>query len=94
MGKEALLLETKKQVMQFKLKIKEQLESINKDQLLAKRTQRRQQQSSVQQDGELDYKHETSFAYSEGEYPLSGDEEEDPHYRDDFDRRDAGGMQM
>jgi len=42
----------------------------------------------------LDYRHENSFAYSEGEYPLSDGGEEDPHYRDDFDRRDAGGMQM
>ena len=41
MRKEALLLETKKQVMQYKLKIKEQLEQSNKDHLVSRRAERR-----------------------------------------------------
>jgi hypothetical protein len=41
MNKEALILETKKQVMQYKLKIKDQLEKINKEQLVNRRADRK-----------------------------------------------------
>lgn len=58
---------------------------------MSKRADRRNRQS-LQQDGDLDYRNENSFNYSEGEYPLS--DNDNHHYVNDYDRRDAGGMQM
>ena len=42
MNKEALILETKKQVMNYKLKIKEQLDAKNKKELVERRAKRRE----------------------------------------------------
>lgn len=52
MAKEALILETKKQVMQYKLKIKDQLEQSQKDALINKRNDRRQRRSVMGQNNQ------------------------------------------
>ena len=99
MRKEALLLETKKQVMQYKLKIKEQLDQVSKDQLLNRRNQRKARKDK-NDGGGIDFG-EQSYAASDGDDYFSGNEhdfapsERSARYgQTDYDGRDHGGMQM
>lgn len=50
MGKAAMLIETKKQVMHYKLKIKEEMEAKNKDKLDKMRAERRKRRAAKQRD--------------------------------------------
>lgn len=63
MRKEALLLETKKQVMQYKLKIKEQLEQTSKDNLVKSRAQRR-----AKNENSLDYQYNRQAVSDDDDY--------------------------
>ena len=79
MDKETLLLETKKQVMAYKLKIKEQLEQKNKDKLLEERASRRRQ-TAKRETGNIELDEDDNYNVSEGdeaEFSMDGDQYED-----------------
>ena len=70
--KESLLLETKKQVMSFKLRIKEQLDQVNREQLIGRRAERRARDANNK--GGLDYNNQDRDAYSDSDELLSDNE--------------------
>ena len=76
LGREALLIETKKQVMQAKLKIKEQQERDQKDALLNRRAERRAEQKRSNDPNALDYQYRGNQHYSDGEEDYFNREQE------------------
>ena len=94
MRKEALLLETKRQVMQYKLKIKEQLEQKNKEKLLERRGHRRKAAAARAGAGDLDLgDQDDGYALSEGDEEAEYDGNADQYGdRQQYDQQDIGVM--
>lgn len=94
MRKEALLLETKRQVMQYKLKIKEQLEQKNKEKLLERRGHRRKAAAARAGARDLDLgDQDDGYALSEGDEEAEYDGNADQYGdRQQYDQQDIGVM--
>ena len=73
-----MLIETKKQVMHYKLKIKEELESKNKDKLERMRAERRKRRAAKQKDKDQNLPFKRDFGGDEfnNRYPASDGEQQ------------------